>query len=76
MAVIDMRLNLNRNTLEFCIVEGNASLNINKENSYFKTSIPANKKWIPCVMFYDKNQRATVAKMENETFSRLHSDAK
>ena len=67
-----MRLDLTSNTLEFAIVEGNASQIVTKENSYFKTTIPANKSWIPCVMFYDKNQNAIASKMDPGVFEKLH----
>lgn len=71
-AVIDVRLNLNLNTMEFVIVEGNSNRQVTKENSYFKTSIVANQSWVPCVMFYDKNQKASIAQMDNQVFEQLH----
>ena len=71
-AIIDLRLNLKLNTMEFVIVAGNSNRMTTKENSYFKTSIVANKSWVPCVMFYDKNQKASIAQMDNKQFKQLH----
>ena len=72
-ATIDLRINLNENTIEFVIVEGNSNQIKNNENTYFKASIPRNQTWVPCVMFYDKNQSAIAAKMKNDTFEQLHN---